>query len=88
MNASLLNIGIAEIVLARCPDTGNTFHKQTREVEFRKNTHNILSLHLIGNPTLSIPINKGIFCYLKTGTINRIFIFYMYNIRMKRLTST
>lgn len=88
MNASLPDIGIAEIVLARSPDTGNTFYKQTKEVEFRKNTPNILSLYLIGNPTLSIPINKGIFCYLKTGMINRIFTFYKYNIRMKGLTST
>lgn len=72
----------------KCPDTGTSFYKQIREVEFRQNTHNILSLHLIGNPTLSIPINKVICCYLKTDTINRIFIFYTYNIRRKGLTSS
>lgn len=82
MNASLLNIRITEIILARCSDNGTTFYKQTKEVEFRQNIHNILSLHLTGNSTISISINKGIYCYLKTGTINRIFIFYMYNIRM------
>lgn len=87
MNASLLDIGIAEIVLARCPDTGAAFYKQTTEAEFRQNTHKILSLHLIGNPTPSTPINKSIYWYLKTRTINRIFVVYMYNIRVKGLAS-